>query len=89
MAKIGDKNYNTVDERQSYVTKSGREWEEGVKQLVNNKLSKLGSDLIVARGDEIPKNSQLRDKLSIPVGKPGSKKKIWGDIDLVVIDNNF
>lgn len=88
MAKIANKNYSTVDGRQSYVTKSGRNWENGVKEFVNSKLKNLGSDLVVIRGDEIPKNSELRKKLLIPVGKPDSGKKIWGDIDLVVIEKN-
>ncbi len=83
---MADKEYNTVDERQSYVQKSGEEWENKVMNLVNQELRKLGSDLNVIKGRTVKKGSQLWDKLSIPVGKGESSQKIWGDIDLIVID---
>lgn len=88
MAKITNKSYDTVDGRQSYVTKSGREWEDAVKDFVNKRLQSSGSELAVIRGDEIPKNSELWRKLAIPVGKPSSREKIWGDVDLVVIEKS-
>lgn len=88
MVNRTDKSYNTVDGRQSYVTKSGRVWEEDVKNFVNGGLQRGNSELIVIRGDEIPKGSELWQKLAIPVGKPGSREKIWGDVDLVVVEKN-
>src|SRR3989338_9474355 len=81
-----EKEYNTVDERQSYVQKSGEEWENKVMDFVNQQLKKLGSDLNVIKGRTVKKGSQLWNKLSIPVGKEESSQKIWGDIDLIVID---
>lgn len=83
-----NQDYQTIDERQSYVQRSGQEWEDRVKDLVNEDLKTLGSDLKVIKGDFIPKGSTLWEKLAIPVGKPGSEQKIWGDIDLVVIDKD-
>ena len=67
-----EREYTTVDERQSYVQRSGQEWENKVMNFVNEKLKEMGSE--------------LWNKLAIPVGKPDSKQKIWGDIDLIVID---
>jgi hypothetical protein len=83
---MADKDYNTVDERQSYVQKSGEEWENKVMDFVNRQLKKLSSDLTVIKGKTVKKNSRLWNKLSILVGKEGSSQKIWGDIDLIVID---
>jgi len=79
-------NYKTVGERQRYVQKSGEEWENFVRDKVNKKLKELSSDPKVIKGNSIPKGSTLWEKLAIPVGKPGSTQKIWGDIDLVVVD---
>jgi hypothetical protein len=81
-----EKEYTTVDERQSYVQKSGEDWENKVMNFVNQQLRKLDSDLTVIKGRTVKKGSQLWDKLSIPVGKEESSQKIWGDIDLIVID---
>jgi|GEM_PF-6116473 len=39
-----NKEYETVDERQSYVQKSGEEWENKAMDFVNQQLKKLGSD---------------------------------------------
>ncbi len=80
------KDYKTVDERQSYVQKSGEEWENKVMNFVNQQLKKLGSDLTVIKGRNVKKSSRLWDKLSIHVGKEEPSQKIWGDIDLIVID---
>lgn len=81
-----DRKYTTVDERQSYVTKSGQDWENDVMDFTNRRLKSLYSKLKVIKGKSVLKNSELWDRLSIPVGKPGSTEKIWGDIDLVVVD---
>jgi len=78
--------YKTIDERQSYVTKSGQEWEITVMDFVNRKLKELSSSLVVIQGKSIRKNSELWRKLSIPVGRPDPRDNVWGDIDLVVID---
>jgi len=88
MVRITNKRYSTVNGRQSYVTKSGRKWEDEVKDFVNKRLQSHGSELTVIRGNEIPKNSELWRKLAIPVGKPDSREKIWGDVDLVVVEKN-
>lgn len=82
------KQYATIDERQSYVMKSGREWENIVMNFLNSEFKKFNSDLYVIRGDSVKKNSPLWKKLSIPAGELSSGRKIWGDIDLVVIDKN-
>ncbi len=83
---MAEREYNTVDERQSYVQRSGQEWENKVMDFVNERLKELGSELVVINGKSVKKGSKLWNKLAIPVGKPGSTQKIWGDIDLVVID---
>lgn len=83
---MANKNYQTIDERQSYVQKSGEEWENKVMDFVNKRLKNLGAHLLVIKGTSIPKNSSLWEKLAVPVGKPGSEQKIWGDVDLVAID---
>ena len=83
---MADKDYKTVDERQSYVQKSGEEWENKVMDFVNQQLKKLGSDLKVIKGRTVKKGSSLWNKLSIPVGEGESSQKIWGDIDLIVVD---
>ncbi|MEM5793022.1 MAG: BsaWI family type II restriction enzyme [Candidatus Aenigmatarchaeota archaeon] len=83
---MSKKEYETVDERQSYVQKSGQEWENKVMDFVNQELKKLGSDLVVISGRSVKKGSALWNKLSIPVGKGETSQKIWGDIDLIVID---
>lgn len=88
MAVTLNNNYDSVNGRQSYVSRSGKQWEEKVKEFVNNKLRDLDSSLTVIRGDQIPKNSELWNRLLVPAGRPSSGKKIWGDIDLVVIDKN-
>lgn len=82
-------NYETIDQRQRYVQKSGEEWENFVMKKVNIGLKELNSDLRVIKGNSIPRNSNLWKKLAIPVGKPSSTKKIWGDIDLVVVDKSI
>jgi len=81
-----DNNYQTIDERQRYVQKSGGDWENFVMDKVNKDFNSLNSDLKVIKGNTIQKGSKLWEKLAIPVGKPDSIQKIWGDVDLVVID---
>lgn len=83
---MAEKEYKTVDGRQSYVQRSGQEWENKVMDFVNERLKKLGSELVVINGNTVKKDSKLWNKLAIPVGRPGSTQKIWGDVDLIVID---
>ncbi|OGY58446.1 MAG: hypothetical protein A3C03_01425 [Candidatus Colwellbacteria bacterium RIFCSPHIGHO2_02_FULL_45_17] len=78
--------YETIDERQRYVQQSGRDWEDFVMEKVNSDLDATESSLKVIRGDDVPKDSTLWNKLAIPVGEPSSTQKIWGDVDLVVVD---
>ena len=75
--------YHTNNERQRYVQKSGKAWEDFVLHEVNAGLKTLNSSLKVIHGKSVSKDSLLWNKLAIPVGK---QKKIWGDIDLVVVD---
>ena len=79
--------YNTIDGRQSYVTKSGDEWEVKVMNFVNEELKSLGSSLSVIRGRTIRPGSTIWQKLCISPDEK-QKEKIWGDIDLVVIDKD-
>lgn len=84
-----NKAYDSVGERQRYVQRSGKTWEDLVLREVNAGLKTLASHLKVIRGDSIPKGSPLWNKLSIPVGAPSStEQKLWGDIDLVVINQH-
>lgn len=83
-----DVKYKTVDERQSFVAKTGKQWENQVMDFLNSRLRNVKSDLLVIKGDLAKKDPTLKSKLSIPVGKSGSRKAIWGDIDLIVIDKN-
>lgn len=81
--------YNTNKERQKYVQKSGKAWENLVINEVNEGLRSIRSELKVIHGGSIPRSSPLWEKLAIPVGKTKStQEKIWGDIDLVVIDRH-
>ncbi len=79
-------NYQTINQRQRYVQQSGRNWERFVQLKVNTGLESLGSDLKVIDGKEAKNDLTLREKLSIPVGNRRSNQKIWGDMDLVVVD---
>ncbi len=87
-SNMAAKNYKTIDERQRFVQKSGKDWENQVMNFVNRGLRSLGSNLAVIKGSAISKNTPLWNKLAIPVGPPGSQQKIWGDIDLAVIDGS-
>ena len=79
--------HDKIRQRQSEVSKSGRDWEIFVRDFVNERLNQLGSSLKVIKGDVIPKESVLWKKLALPVGLKLSER-IWGDIDLVVISKN-
>ncbi|MEO0099110.1 MAG: BsaWI family type II restriction enzyme [candidate division WOR-3 bacterium] len=81
------KPYKTVEERQSFVTKSGKELENWVANYLNRELEKDG--VKVLWGKEIENNPQrypeLYKYLSIPT-KESKEERIWGDIDLVAVD---
>jgi len=83
-----EREYKTVDERQSYVQRSGQEWENKVMNFVNERLKKLGSELVIINGNTVKKGSKLWNKLAIPVGGAGAIQKIWGDVDLIAIDKD-
>jgi hypothetical protein len=84
-----EKPYRTVEERQSFVVKSGKELENRVADYLNKELEKHGIKTI--HGDEIKSNrtkySALYEYLSIPT-KESKSKSIWGDIDLVVVNSD-
>lgn len=83
------KPYKTVEERQSFVTKSGEELEKWVANYLNEELEKDGVKILY--GKDIEKNSQkypgLYKYLSIPT-KESKKERAWGDIDLVAVDSS-
>lgn len=79
-------NYSGIEDRQSYVSKSGRAWELFVMEFLNNYFVNKNMDLRVIDGKKISKGSDLWTKLAIPVGEGKTATKIEGDVDLVVIN---
>ena len=77
--------YSSVIERQSYVVKSGKNWEDSVLSFLNDIFRKRQIGFKVIKGSSIKRNSVIWEKLSIPVS---DGKRIWGDVDLVVVDEN-
>jgi len=77
--------YSSVVERQSYVVKSGKNWEDSVLLFLNDIFRKKQIGLRVIKGNSIKRNSAIWGKLSIPVG---DGRRIWGDVDLVVVNEN-
>lgn len=73
----------TATERQSRVVKTGRDWENYVQQYLTDKLKETG--ITILKGDDIPKNSALWRKLSIPTKASMMEDSVWGDIDLVAM----
>lgn len=86
---MAEKPYKTVEERQRFVVKSGKELENRVADFLNKELEKYGIKVI--HGAEIKNNktkySSLYEYLSIPT-KESKYKIAWGDIDLVALDND-
>lgn len=78
--------HDLIRKRQSEVQKSGAAWEDFVMDFCNRELQ--GKGIRVIKGKEINDNrtrySKIWNILSIPV-KNG---KVWGDIDLVAVDND-
>ncbi|MCM8800192.1 MAG: BsaWI family type II restriction enzyme [Candidatus Omnitrophica bacterium] len=81
--------YKTIEERQSFVVRTGKELENQIFDYLNRELEKYGVKII--KGDDIKNNIKkyafLYDYLSIPL-KESKSKKIWGDIDLVAVDSS-
>lgn len=76
-----------VDEirnRQSYVSTSGKDWEDVVRGFVNDYFSKNELSLIAIKGKGLKKEyPTLWNNIAIPVN---NGKKVEGDVDLVVVD---
>ena len=76
------KEYSGIEDRQSYVSTSGKNWEIVVMDFVNDYFSKNSIPLNVIRGRGLKnKHKELWNNLAIPV-KDG---KVEGDVDLVVV----
>lgn len=75
--------HNEILKRQSRVQKEGDAWEIFVMNFCNKELE--GSGIRVIRGKTIRKGSKLWEELAVPARKNG--EKVWGDIDLVAIDD--
>ena len=77
-----DKEYSGIEDRQSYVSTSGKNWEIVVMDFVNDHFSKNSIPLNVIRGRGLKnKHKELWNNLAIQV-KDG---KVEGDVDLVVV----
>lgn len=77
----------TAKERQSRVAKAGGNWENYIQLYLSEKLK--GAHFKILKGNEIPPNSTLWKKLSIPTKVSTVEESIWGDIDLVAVENNI
>jgi hypothetical protein len=80
-------NEETAKERQSRVVKAGGNWENYVQLFLSEKLKK--TNIKILKGNEIPKNSALWKKLSIPTKVSAIEESVWGDIDLVAAKDNL
>ena len=80
-------NEETAKERQSRVVKAGGSWENYVQLFLSEKLKK--TDIRILKGNEIPKNSLLWKKLSIPTKVSAIEESVWGDIDLVAVKDKL
>ena len=81
------KAYDEITSRQSYVSKSGREWEISVMNFLNTAFTKNKVSLAVIYGKQIKRYSKLWNALAIPVGEGKTSTKIEGDVDLVVVNS--
>lgn len=77
--------YSGVADRQSYVSSSGRKWEDHVMHFINSSFEKSRSPLRVIRGRSIAKDSRLWRELAIPITRVETDGLVEGDLDLVVI----
>lgn len=80
-------NEETAKERQSRVVKAGGNWENYVQLFLSGKLEK--TNIQILKGNEIPRNSTLWKKLSIPTKVSSVEESVWGDIDLVATKDNL
>jgi len=64
-----ENNYTNIGERQGYVSKSGYKWELEVMNFLNKEFLSNNIPLQAIHGKKIKKNSNLWDKLAIPVGE--------------------
>ncbi len=79
------KDYKSIEERQSFVVKKGKELEDQVVNFLTEKLSQHGIKILHEK--ELNKHPKLIEYLSIPT-KESKSKNAWGDIDIVVVDND-
>jgi hypothetical protein len=77
--------YSGVADRQSYVSSSGREWEDYVMRFINDSFEKRDTPLHVIHGKAVKKDSRLWRKLAIPITQVGAGVFVEGDLDLVVV----
>ena len=80
-------NEETAKERQSRVVKAGGSWENYVQLYLSDKLKNKGIEVI--KGTDIPKNSVLWKKISIPTKVSIIEEAVWGDIDLVTLKDSL
>jgi len=80
-------NEETAKERQSRVARAGGDWENYVQLYLSDKLQ--GTNIKMVKGSDIPKNSILWKKISIPTKVSTVEETVWGDIDLVALKNSF
>jgi hypothetical protein len=81
---VPTREYSGINDRQSYVSKSGTSWEQQVMDFTNDYFARKDVPLLVLRGKGLKKqNPLLWSALGIPVN---NGKKIEGDIDLIVVN---
>ncbi len=78
------KEYKGINDRQSYVSTSGKDWEIVVMNFLNEYFNVNYIPLIIIRGKGLKtKYPLLWEKLALPVN---NDKEVEGDIDLVVVN---
>lgn len=80
-------NEETAKERQSRVVRAGCNWENYVQLYLNDKLQ--GKGISAIKGSDVPKNSVLWRKISIPTKVSTIEESVWGDIDLVALKDSL
>ena len=81
--EASDRSYSYDRDRQSYVSRSGREWELYVHDYLNRYFTEHKSNLFIVDGKSIDRRSELWHKLAIPVGLEDT---VEGDTDLVIVN---
>jgi hypothetical protein len=77
----------TTVERQSRVQRSGQAWEVYVEHFLADRLKSTG--IRIVKGNEIPENTLLWKKLSIPTKASTVAESVWGDIDMVALKDDI